>query len=346
MKIAIDAMGGDQGLPVVIPAVSIVLQSHKDIEFILVGIESEITAMLEKYELTCYIGGRLTVVHASETISMDESPAAALRYKKDSSIRVAANLVKNGDADAVVSAGNTGALMAISKFVLKTIDGISRPAIVSSIPTIKGYSYILDLGANVNCSSNILYQFAVMGSVLKSSLSSSDALPKVALLNIGEEEIKGTEAIREAASLLSKNQHINYIGYIEGNNIYNDLADVIVCDGFVGNVALKTSEGLSQFFSNVFKEAYTKNLYTKFLGLLMGPIVKRIREKLDPNAYNGASLLGLTGIVVKSHGGANSKAFANAILKAKSEIENDVIGHLEKHSWMFKEENVVSENGK
>lgn len=335
MKISIDAMGGDKGLPVVIPAVGNILKIHSDISFVLVGREAEIQAMLKEHDLLSYVDNRIKIKNANEVVAMDELPAAALRYKKDSSIRVAAELVKNNEADAMVSAGNTGALMAISKFVLKTIPGISRPAIVSAIPTIKGYCYLLDLGANVTCSAENLYQFGVMGSVLVHSISDSNDKPKVALLNIGEEEIKGTEPIREAAKMLSINKDINYIGYIEGNDIYNDLADVIVCDGFVGNVALKTSEGLSQFVSNVFKEAYTKTWYKKLLGLVTGPIINEVRNKLDPKQYNGATLLGLNGLVIKSHGSADSVSFANAIIRAKSEIENNLIGHLHDNAWMF-----------
>lgn len=326
---------GDKGLPVVIPAVKSVINQCDSISFILVGIREEIQQMLAKYGLLDLIGDKLSIVHASEVVAMDESPASALRYKKDSSIRVGVNLVKENLADALVSAGNTGALMAISKYVLKTIPGINRPAIVSAIPTIKGYSYLLDLGANVDCNAENLYQFAIMGSILKSSLSDKNIKPKVALLNVGEEDIKGTESIKEAARLLMDNPDVNYVGYIEGDGIYRDKADVIVCDGFVGNVALKTSEGLSQFISSIFRDAYHKSWYTKFLGLLTAPIVQSIRDKLDPANYNGASLLGLNGIVIKSHGSADVKSFANAIMQAKREVENNVIVHLTEKSWMF-----------
>ncbi len=335
MKIAIDAMGGDKGLSAVIPAIKIVISNCDTISFILVGIRDEIHQMLAKYGLLGMLGDKISIVHASEVVAMDESPAFALRYKKDSSIRVGVNLVKENLADALVSAGNTGALMAISKYVLKTIPGINRPAIVSAIPTIKGYSYLLDLGANVDCSAENLYQFGIMGAILKSSLSDKKIKAKVALLNIGEEEIKGTESIKEAARLLAENPDINYVGYIEGDSIYRDKADVIVCDGFVGNVALKTSEGLSQFISSIFKEAYNKSWYTKLLGLMTAPIVKSIRDKLDPSNYNGASLLGLNGIVIKSHGGADAKSFANAIMQAKREVENNIIVQLTEKSWMF-----------
>ena len=333
MKIAIDAMGGDKGLSVVIPAVKQVLDNDKDgLQIVLVGIESEINDMLIKYKVK---SPQLSVVHASEFITMDESPALALRYKKDSSIRVAANLLKANKADALVSSGNTGALMAISKFVLKTIPGVTRPAIISAIPTIKGHTYLLDLGANIDCSAENLYQFAIMGAILKSSLSNGEIKPKVALLNIGEEELKGTESIREASKLLSKNKYINYIGYIEGSDIYCDVADVIVCDGFVGNVALKTSEGLSQFISDIFKKAYTKSWYTKLLGLLTMPIVNSIREQLDPKNYNGASLIGLNNIVIKSHGSADVKAFTQAIMRAKEAIDHNLITHLKDKAWML-----------
>lgn len=331
MKIAIDAMGGDKGLPVVIPAIKQFLDEHDTVSLILVGVKDQITDMLYTHNI---VSDRISIVHASEVVAMDEPPSQALRYKKDSSIRVGVNLVKSQNAQAFVSAGNTGALMAISKFVLKTIPGISRPAIVSAMPSINGYSYLLDLGANIDCSATHLYQFAIMGAILKSSLN-NNMKPRVALLNIGQEEIKGTETIREASRMLSSNDFINYVGYLEGNDIYKDIADVIVCDGFVGNVALKTSEGLSQFIMEIFKQAYTSTWYTKLVGFLTIPIVKKIKKQLDPKNYNGASLLGLNGIVVKSHGGADSSAFANAIVQAKCEIENNVLQHLNKNIKML-----------
>lgn len=328
-------MGGDKGLAVVIPAVNQVLQKYSTVDIILVGRQDEIAIALQEHKIS---DSRISIVNATEVVAMDESPASALRYKKDSSIRVAANLVKDKKADALVSAGNTGALMAISKFVLKTIPGVSRPAIISAMPSINGFSYLLDLGANVNCTAEQLYQFGVMGTVLKKALSKDpDIKPKVALLNIGEEEIKGTESIRAAAQLLSNNPNINYIGYIEGDDIYNDKADIIVCDGFVGNVALKTSEGVSKFIESVFKKAYTRTIYTKLIGLLTRPVLKSVKHILDPENYNGASLLGLNGLVIKSHGGADAKSFANAIVQAKKEIENNVIDRLKDNFMMFTE---------
>lgn len=338
MRIAIDAMGGDKGLSVVIPAVKNVLSKDSNMDIVLVGKEEEIRASLVSYNIQdCH---RVTIVHAAEVVGMDELPATALRYKKNSSMRVGVDLVKSGQADAFVSAGNTGALMATSKFVLKTIEGIDRPAIVSALPTVSGSSYLLDLGANINCTSENLYQFAIMGAILKSSLSSSNCgiKPKVALLNIGEEEIKGTELIREASRLLSSNKLINYIGYVEADKLYNDAADVIVCDGFVGNIALKTSEGLSKFITKILKDTFMGTWYGKVVGLLAIPIIKTIRKKLDPGNYNGASFIGLNGIVIKSHGSADSYAFANAIMYAKSAIENNVIKHLKENNWMLNKE--------
>ncbi|MBP9722206.1 MAG: phosphate acyltransferase PlsX [Gammaproteobacteria bacterium] len=329
-------MSGDKGLESSIPAIKLVMAQAPNINIILVGNEPEIKQALSKYEIDQNL---VAISHATEIVSMTDSPASALRYKKDSSMRKAIDLLKRGEADACVSSGNTGALMAISKFVLKTIDGIERPAIASAIPTRKGRSLLLDLGANINCTSNNLYQFALMGSILAKSInlsnSNPDFEPKVALLNVGEEALKGTETIKEAAVLISHNKNINYIGFVEGNNLYNDVADVIVCDGFAGNVALKTSEGLSRFISDIFKQSFNKNIYTKVMGILTKPIAKDIRNKLDSRNYNGASLLGLNGIVIKSHGSADSRAFANAIIKAKKEIETNIIGKLKDQSSLF-----------
>jgi glycerol-3-phosphate acyltransferase PlsX len=336
VKIAIDVMSGDKGLDSSIPAVGLVLAQVPNIEIILVGNEQEIKQSLKKHHINPDL---FSIYHAGETVEMSDSPAFALRYKKDSSMRKAIDLLKHGQADACVSSGNTGALMAISKYVLKTISGIERPAIASAIPTRKGSSLLLDLGANINCTAINLYQFALMGSILANAVNLNkfnyNSRPKVALLNVGEEALKGTETIKEAAALISNNKNINYIGFVEGNDLYNDVADVIVCDGFAGNVALKTSEGLSKFISDIFKQSFNKNLYTKVMGLLTKPIAKDIRNKLDSRNYNGASLLGLNGIVIKSHGGADSRAFANAIIKAKQEIETNVIGKLKDQSSLF-----------
>lgn len=253
---------------------------------------------------------------------MHESPSKALRYKKDSSMRVAIDLIKDGSVDACVSAGNTGALMAIAKFVLKTLPGIDRPAIISAVPSVSGHTHVLDLGANVDCSAEHLLQFAVMGYELVRAVEDKDN-PRVGLLNIGEEDIKGNEQVKQAARLIAES-HINFVGYVEGNDLYSGAVDIIVTDGFVGNVALKTSEGLAKMISQLMREAFGANLLTKLAGLVSLPVLKSFKHKIDPRQYNGASLLGLRGIVIKSHGNADRLAFANAISIAIKEVEKAV----------------------
>jgi glycerol-3-phosphate acyltransferase PlsX len=254
---------------------------------------------------------------------MDESPSAALRGKKDSSMRVAVNLVKDGTADACVSAGNTGALMAISRFVLKTLAGIERPAICSVLPALKGRTYMLDLGANVDCSAEHLLQFAIMGATLASAVE-DQARPRVGLLNIGEEEIKGNDVVKQAAELL-RDSELNFIGNVEGNDIYLGTCDVVVCDGFVGNVALKTSEGLAQMLSTYLRDEFKRNILTMLAGLIALPVINHFKNRVDPRRYNGASLLGLRGIVVKSHGSADRLAFRIAIERAVAEARLGVL---------------------
>lgn len=308
-RIALDAMGGDHGLPVVIPAALAALQQYPDISLVLVGETNAIQAALAQHKATTH--ERLSIQHASQVVAMDELPAAAMKNKKDSSMRVAINLVKANEADAAVSAGNTGALMATARFVLKTLPGIDRPAICTIIPSTRGHVHMLDLGANVDSEAEHLYQFALMGSELAKALDNNPS-PKVGLLNIGQEAIKGNEQVK-AASLLLKDSPLNYIGYVEGDDIYHGDVDVVVCDGFVGNVALKTSEGLAKMVSAQLKAEYSANIFTKIAALISLPVLKSFRHKFDPRRYNGASLLGLQGIVVKSHGGADSLAYANAI---------------------------------
>lgn len=320
VTISLDAMGGDHGPDVVVPAALNILERHKDVNLVLVGDQDVVKGYLKA------IGhrndSRLMVHHASQTVEMDEPPSQALRLKKDSSMRVAINLVKTGEADACVSAGNTGALMATARYVLKTLPGIDRPAIIYSLPTAKGFTRMLDLGANVDCSAEHLFQFAVMGSVLVEAVDNNDA-PKVGLLNIGEEEIKGNDQVKQAAQMLN-NTPLNYIGYIEGDDIYKGGVDVVVCDGFVGNVALKTSEGLAKMVASFMKEAFEKNVFTKLAGLIALPVLRSFRKRIDPRRYNGASLLGLRGIVIKSHGGADQYAFTHAIESAIKEVEHSV----------------------
>ncbi|HPQ96130.1 MAG: phosphate acyltransferase PlsX [Thiothrix sp.] len=315
-RIALDAMSGDHGLSAVVPAALAALKDFDDVHLILVGDERQI-----RDAMTQHGAGkpeRLQVRHASEVVAMDELPAAALKKKKDSSMRVAINLVQAGEADAVVSAGNTGALMATARFVLRTLPGIDRPAICTAIPSMQGHTHMLDLGANVDSAAEHLYQFALMGSELVRSVDNKPA-PRVALLNIGEEAIKGNEQVK-AANRLLQDSPLNYTGYVEGDGIYLGSADVIVCDGFVGNVALKTSEGLAKMVNNRLKAGFTRNALTRLAGLVSLPVLSGFRKQVDPRRYNGASLLGLRGIAIKSHGGADSLAFANAIGIARTEI--------------------------
>ncbi len=309
-------MGGDHGPRVCVPAALAMLADNPDLRIILVGQESRIRPLLNGNS------DRLSVVHASEVVQMDEKPADALRKKKDSSLRVAINLVKQDKADACVSAGNTGALMATAKFVLKTLPSIDRPAIMAALPTVKGHMYMLDLGANSNCSSEHLFQFAVMGSVVASVIENIEH-PRVALLNIGEEEMKGNDNIRQAAALLSAS-NLNYTGFVEGDGISKHVADVIVCDGFTGNVALKVMEGTASLVSHFIRKGFGSGLYGRFSGLVALPVLKRLRKSLDPRQYNGASLVGLNGIVIKSHGGADELALQQAIRVAMLEVEKNV----------------------
>jgi glycerol-3-phosphate acyltransferase PlsX len=318
--IALDAMGGDHGPAVIVPAALDSAESNPHLNLILVGDEAVLRHHLGS--ALARLSDRIRIHHASETVEMHESPAKALRGKKDSSMRVAVDLVKEGVADACVSAGNTGALMAIAKFVLKTIPGIDRPAIISAVPSMGGHTHVLDLGANVDCSAEHLYQFAVMGYELVRAVEDKDH-PRVGLLNIGEEEIKGNEQVKEAAKLLA-GAHINFIGYVEGNDLYSGNVDIVVTDGFVGNVALKTSEGLAKMINHSIKQAFGRNFFTKLAGLAAMPVLHSFKKQFDHRRYNGASLLGVRGIVIKSHGNADRLAFANAIGIAVKEIEKAV----------------------
>jgi glycerol-3-phosphate acyltransferase PlsX len=320
LTVSLDAMGGDFGVKVVAKAALDYLEEHQDISLILVGDQQEITAELNKLNVKPY--EHLKIHHASQKVEMDEPPSQALRNKKDSSMRVAINLVKEGVADAAVSAGNTGALMATARYVLKTLPGIDRPAITSSMPSMYGKTYMLDLGANVGCSSQHLLQFAVMGSVLANAIDEIKH-PKVGLLNVGEEEIKGNEQVKEAHKVLRQTD-LNYIGYVEGDDIYCGDVEVVVCDGFVGNVSLKTSEGVAKIVAHYAKEEVTRNIFTKLCGLFALPVLKAFKKRIDPRRYNGASLLGLRGVVVKSHGGADAYSFQHAIEIAHIEASQQV----------------------
>ncbi len=328
ITIALDAMGGDHGVSVVVPAALDFLKNDVDVDLILVGKEDMI-----KQHLNGYDSSRLAIQHASQEVGMDERPSKALRGKKDSSMRVAINMVQEGTADACVSSGNTGALMAIARFVLKMLPGIDRPAIISTMPSMEDHTWMLDLGANVDCTAEHLFQFAVMGSELVSSVD-GNAAPRVGLLNIGQEDIKGNEQVKRAHELLVNSQ-LNYIGYVEGGNIYTGGVDLIVCDGFVGNVSLKSSEGVAKLFRHYLSSSFKRNFFTKMAGLIAMPVLNHFRRSVDPRNYNGAGFLGLRGVVVKSHGGADIYAFENAIRMAKKEVMTNVSEHIaqgvEKH---------------
>jgi glycerol-3-phosphate acyltransferase PlsX len=314
-------MGGDHGPHVTVPAALEFQARWPDVGIVLVGrpqaLARELAARGAQPE------ARLRVHPASEVVEMDEPPAQALRYKKDSSMRVAVNLVKSGQAHACVSAGNTGALMAVSRFVLKTIPGIDRPAIATVLPNMKGgYTYVLDLGANVDCTPEQLMQFGVMGAMLVAAVDHKER-PSVGLLNIGVEDIKGNETVKRAAELL-RASGLNFHGNVEGDDIYKGTTDVVVCDGFVGNVLLKASEGVAQMIVGFLRQEFTRNPWRMLVAALAKPVRNALRERMDPSKYNGASLLGLKGIVIKSHGSAGVFAFGQALERALEEVRNEV----------------------
>lgn len=322
ITLAIDVMGGDHGIPVLLPACLAAVRQHANLHLVLVGDEAQIKCCLQKFGAVDCPG--LSVKHASECVEMDELPSHALRMKKDSSMRVAINLVKQGEVDACVSAGNTGALMATARFVLKTMPGIDRPAIVSEMPTAKGHTRVIDLGANVDSSAEHLFQFAVMGSALIQALEHKKN-PKIGLLNVGVEDIKGNEQVKRTSQLLSECSLLNYVGYVEGDQFYSGDVDLVVCDGFVGNIALKASEGLAKLMMAVIKESFQRRWWAKMVGLMARPALMHLKNRMDPARYNGASLLGLNGIVIKSHGGANAVMFQYAIEEAMRQVDNKVV---------------------
>jgi len=318
VTIAIDAMGGDIGPAVTVAGALDVWRINPDLVLIFVGDETAIRTELARLKMPA--NDRIRVRHTSQVVGMDESPSKALRSKRDSSLRVAIDLVRDDAADAIVSAGNTGALMVFSWMVLKMIPHIDRPAIITRMPTLSGWTYMLDLGANADCSEEHLYQFAVMGSALVQQAHGIDR-PTVALLNIGSEEVKGIEKVKKAAQLLRQSD-LNYVGYIEGNQIFSGHVNVVVCDGFVGNVSLKTSEGVAKLLGSFIKAAFSKSWYGKLAALISYPVLSRLRAQMDPREYNGATLVGLQGIVVKSHGGTDILGFANAVKVAVLEVEH------------------------
>lgn len=319
-------MGGDHGPRVTVPAAVNVAASRANVEFILVGLQSEIEAELARLRVDEGVRERLRVRHAAEVVTMDETPSAALKNKKDSSMRISVELVKNGEAQACVSAGNTGALMAVSRFVLKTLPGIDRPAICSVLPNMKGRTYMLDLGANVDCGPQHLLQFAVMGTTLVSAVERKER-PSIGLLNIGEESIKGNEVVKQAAELL-RSSDLNFKGNVEGDDIYKGKTDVVVCDGFVGNIALKTSEGLAQMLGSSLREEFSRTWYTRLAAMIAMPVLSAFKRRFDHRCYNGATLIGLRGIVVKSHGSADTFGFECSILRAVDEAQNEVLQRL------------------
>src|SRR3954462_8569882 len=314
-------MGGDHGPHVTVAAALDFLTQASGVDVILVGVPDALQTELKARGAAA--GPRLRVHPASEVVGMDEPPAQAMRYKKDSSMRVAINLVKSGEAHAAVSAGNTGALMAISRFVLKTIQGIDRPAIATVLPNSKGgYTYVLDLGANVDCTPEQLMQFGVMGAMLVAAVEHKER-PSVGLLNIGVEDIKGNETVKRAGELL-RTSGLNFYGNVEGDDIYKGTTDVVVCDGFVGNVLLKASEGVVAMIVGFLRQEFTRTPWNMLAALVATPVINPLRARMDPAKYNGATLVGLKGIVIKSHGSADARAFAHALESAVEEVRHNV----------------------
>ena len=328
ITIALDVMSGDNGpAPAILGSIK-ALQSIDDLRVDLVGNQDIINQTLESIDMS--LRERITIIHTKEFIKMDEDILSAIRNKKQSSMRLSINRVKNNEAHACVSAGNTGALMSLSKIILKTIDGIDRPAICTSLPTKKKFMQVLDLGANIECNAQNLYQFAVMGSSVVKSLEISDN-PRVGLLNIGAEEFKGRDEIKLAADLLNKS-NINYVGFVEGNGMFSGDYDVIVTDGFTGNIALKSIEGVAGMIKHFIKSEYNKNLYNKLSAIVSLPVMKGVKKKMDPRVYNGASFLGLNGIVIKSHGSADDFSYSNAIQTAYYESKNNLLANIKAYT--------------
>ncbi|TDJ17608.1 MAG: phosphate acyltransferase PlsX [Gammaproteobacteria bacterium] len=327
LTVALDAMGGDHGPPVIVPAAFRALEEHPELRLLLVGDRSILEREIAGH--SSVHADRLSIVHASQQVRMDELPSQALRTKKDSSMRVAIDLVKRGDAHACVSAGNTGALMATARFVLKTLPGIDRPAIIAALPSVTGHTHVLDLGANVESTPRQLFQFAVMGSVLVNAVDNIPR-PTVGLLNIGQEEMKGNESVKEAAQLLTASD-IHYVGFVEGDDIYRGTANIVVCDGFVGNVALKSSEGVASMIGHFIRQEFRRNVWSRAAGLVAFPVLRAFRRRIDPREYNGASFVGLRGIVIKSHGSADVIAFSRAISEALAEIRKNVPKRISQH---------------
>ena len=327
VTLAVDCMGGDHGLSTTLPACRAFLRAHPKAKLVLVGLPE---AWAEASDLLADV--RVRSVDAGSVVAMDDPLDVALRRKKDSSMRRAIELVRDGQADAAVSSGNTGALMAIARYVLKTLDGIDRPAIASQMPSRNGgATTMLDLGANVDCTPEHLLQFAVMGSALVAATSDRQR-PTVGLLNVGEEVIKGGESIKRAGELLrqaGQRGEINFIGNVEGNDIFKGTSDIVVCDGFVGNVTLKASEGLAAMLSEMIKQEFSRNVWAKLIALVSLPVLKRFKDRIDHRRYNGAALLGLRGLVFKSHGGADAYAFEWAMIKAYDAAQHRLLARVQ-----------------
>ena len=323
-KISVDAMGGDFGPSVTVPASLKILKKYKNISIVLVGNSELISKILRKKKSLNH--PRVSIHNTTQVVGMDELPQSALKNKKDSSMRVSINLVKEGVVDACVSAGNTGALMATARFVLKMLPGIDRPAISSELPNVNSTTCMLDLGANADCTPEQLLQFGIMGSILTNVLHKKNN-PSVGLLSNGSESMKGSEVVKRSAELF-RESHLNFYGNVEGDDIFKGTTDVVVCDGFTGNISLKTTEGLAQMIANFLTLEFKRNWLTKISAIIALPVLKRFKKRLDPRRYNGASFLGLNGIVVKSHGGADEFAFVHALETTISESENDVISKI------------------
>ena len=326
IAIALDMMSGDHGVSSSVPAAIESIEKFDDMFLILVGDQDKINPLISD-KIKKLEGIRYKIIHTKESINMDDEIISAIRGKKKSSMRLGINAVKAKDADACVSAGNTGALMALSKIILKTIPGIDRPAICGSLPTKTGQFHMLDLGANVECNAKHLYQFSLMGSALVQSLELNNK-PVIGLLNIGSEEFKGNDTIKSAGQLISKS-NLNYAGFVEGDDMFSGKFDVVVADGFAGNIALKSIEGVAKVINHFIKTEFAKNMFTKLSALISLPVLKSVKQRVDPREYNGASLVGLQGVVVKSHGGADSYAFSQAINTAYFEVKNELLNKIE-----------------
>lgn len=328
INLAIDAMGGDLGPRTNIAGVLLALLQDPLLSVTLVGKKEQLQTLLLQHHLSSEFAERIHLLASDDAIGMDEAPASVLRSRKNSSMHLAVKLVAEGQCQAVVSGGNTGALMLISRHYLGMLPGIERPAISTAIPTYKGRSYLLDLGANIDCQPEHLLQFALMGSVMVNSIEGKTK-PSVALLNVGHEAIKGNSLVKAAAQLIEEDASLNYVGYVEGDKIFSGEVDLVVCDGFTGNIALKTSEGLARYLSGQIQGLFHKNLYSRLVGLMARPLLRQLKQQMDPVRYNGGSFLGLQGCVVKSHGNADAKGFSFAITRAATEARQGLADQLQ-----------------